>query len=67
MVDLVNRAADRLLGRFAPRITAAAAPPCGSFYGAFYCYCSRGLAYREICWQCGGVIICAPCQVSGTC
>jgi hypothetical protein len=66
MVDLVNRAADRLLGRFAPRITASAADPC-VFLSAVYCYCSRGLAYRDICRNCWGVIICTGCIISGTC
>lgn len=69
MKTLLNRVADRLLGSVAPRVEAAAA--C-SFYAAYYCYCSGGLAYRQIVYVCynsdGSTdYIFYPCQPSGTC
>jgi hypothetical protein len=64
MTALVNRLADRMLRTFAPRLEAAAA--C-TYHHAYYCYCSGGLAYRSVCYNCDGSFVCGRCQPSGTC
>lgn len=64
MPNFLGRAADRLLTRFVPRMTAAAGAYCNRWY---FCYCSYGLAYRKY-YTCGGPSgRMSSCQPSGTC
>ena len=69
MKALLNRAADRLLGSFAPRVEAAAACTLVSMPN---CWCSGGLRYRQLVYRCnnpdGSVdYIIYPCQPVTTC
>jgi len=70
MRTLVNRAADRILARVAPQVSASA-----SCYDPVprYCYCSLGIAYTKFCETCydfqtgGQITLCSSCGPSGTC
>ncbi|MEV6370140.1 hypothetical protein AB0L86_24960 [Micromonospora musae] len=68
-MSFINRMVDRLLGGFAPRVTAAAACQADNRY----CYCSGGIAYRHICQICynadgSTTVACgSQCTPSGTC
>jgi hypothetical protein len=69
MSSLTSRLADKMLGIFAPRVTAEAGCV---WYSSSYCYCSGGIAYRRVTYKCtnpdGSVdYIMYPCDPSGTC
>jgi hypothetical protein len=63
MIEAMGRVADRVLGRIAPRIDAAA----GCTYEVDVCYCSGHVQYVQKCmWSCPGVPNhCYPCYANG--
>ncbi|WP_213455182.1 hypothetical protein [Rhizomonospora bruguierae] len=72
----IARMADRLLERFVPQRTAAAAT-CTTWYAWSMCYCKGGLRYSRRCTWCDPFYCCNPmalgcpqdtgCIVVGTC
>ncbi len=75
MVKLVERASDRILGMFVPKLSAQADPcytcsPVGGYQWGAYCYCARSTKFyqRFKCGRCGWVSEgCKPRYVGVSC